>query len=108
MARSVKAGLVQAGIPNGDASRPIDDIKKDMIEKHEALLGKAAKAGAEVVCFQEIFYGPYFPADQDRRPSRSTSGLPTTASSCPTCRRPTHPARCLWPRQFRANRSMRN
>jgi beta-ureidopropionase len=76
MARTVRAALVQAGIPDGDASRPIDDIKGDMIEMHEALLRQAAEQGAEVVCFQEIFYGPYFPADQDRKWYALTEQVP--------------------------------
>jgi len=76
MARTVRAALVQAGIPDGDASRPIDDIKRDMIEVHEALLRQAAEQGAEVVCFQEIFYGPYFPADQDRKWYALTEQVP--------------------------------
>ena len=46
MARTVKAALVQAGIPGGDAGRPIEDIKRDMIEKHEILLREAAEQGA--------------------------------------------------------------
>ncbi|HET6638366.1 MAG TPA: nitrilase-related carbon-nitrogen hydrolase [Gemmatimonadota bacterium] len=76
MARTVRAALVQAGIPDGDASRPIEDIKRDMIEVHEALLRQAAEQGAEVVCFQEIFYGPYFPADQDRKWYALTEQVP--------------------------------
>ena len=76
MARMVRAALVQAGIPDGDASRPIDDIKRDMIEVHEALLRQAAQQGAEVACFQEIFYGPYFPADQDRKWYALTEQVP--------------------------------
>jgi N-carbamoylputrescine amidase len=76
MARTVKAALVQAAIPDGDASRPIEDIKRDMIEKHERLLREAAEQGAQVVCFQEIFYGPYFPADQDRRWYALTEHVP--------------------------------
>jgi N-carbamoylputrescine amidase len=76
MARTVKAALVQAAIPDGDASRPIEDIKRDMIEKHERLLREAAGQGAQVVCFQEIFYGPYFPADQDRRWYALTEHVP--------------------------------
>jgi N-carbamoylputrescine amidase len=76
MARTVRAALVQTGIPGGDASRPIEDIKRDMIEKHETLLRKAAKQGAKVVCFQEIFYGPYFPADQDPRWYALTEAVP--------------------------------
>ena len=76
MARTVRAALVQAGIPDGDASRPIEDIKRDMIEVHEALLRQAAEQGAEVVCFQEIFYGPYFPADQDPKWYALTEQVP--------------------------------
>ena len=76
MARTVRAALVQAGIPDGDASRPIEDIKREMIEVHEALLRQAAEQGAEVVCFQEIFYGPYFPADQDRKWYALTEQVP--------------------------------
>ena len=76
MARTVRAALVQAGIPDGDASRPIENIKRDMIEVHEALLRQAAQQGAEVVCFQEIFYGPYFPADQDRKWYALTEQVP--------------------------------
>ncbi|HEU4464632.1 MAG TPA: nitrilase-related carbon-nitrogen hydrolase [Gemmatimonadota bacterium] len=76
MARTVRAALVQAGIPDGDASRPIEDIKRDMIEVHEALLRQAAEQGAEVVCFQEIFYGPDFPADQDRKWYALTEQVP--------------------------------
>ena len=76
MARIVRAALVQAGIPDGDASRPIEDIKRDMIELHETLLRQAAGQDAEVVCFQEIFYGPYFPADQDRKWYALTEQVP--------------------------------
>ncbi len=76
MARTMRAALVQAGIPDGDASRPIEDIKRDMIEVHEALLRQAAEQGAEAVCFQEIFYGPYFPADQDRKWYALTEQVP--------------------------------
>ena len=76
MSRTVRAALVQAGIPDGDASRPIEDIKRDMIEKHETLLAEAAGRGAAAVCFQEIFYGPYFPADQDRKWYALTEAVP--------------------------------
>jgi N-carbamoylputrescine amidase len=35
-----------------------------MIDKHVALIGQAADAGAQIVCLQEIFFGPYFCAEQ--------------------------------------------
>ncbi len=38
-----------------------------MLEKHVELIRQAAEQGAQVVCLQEIFYGPYFCAEQDVR-----------------------------------------
>ena len=35
-----------------------------MIDKHVAYIEQAAEAGAQIVCLQEIFYGPYFCAEQ--------------------------------------------
>jgi len=67
MARIVKGGLIQAGVGE-DASRLTPDkIKAHMIEKHLALIAEAAKKGAQVVCLQELFYGPYFCAEQQAR-----------------------------------------
>jgi N-carbamoylputrescine amidase len=39
--------------------------KDTMIDKHEAACHDAAKQGAQVICFQELFYGPYFCQVQD-------------------------------------------
>ncbi|MGH2657066.1 MAG: nitrilase-related carbon-nitrogen hydrolase [Actinomycetota bacterium] len=39
--------------------------KQEAVEKHIDLIGKAAADGAQVTCLQEIFHGPYFPAEQD-------------------------------------------
>jgi beta-ureidopropionase len=41
--------------------------KEEAVEKHVELIGKAAAEGAKVTCLQEIFHGPYFPAEQDRK-----------------------------------------
>jgi beta-ureidopropionase len=41
--------------------------KQEAIEKHIELIGKAAAEGAQVTCLQEIFHGPYFPAEQDAK-----------------------------------------
>lgn len=51
MARIVRGALVQATW-TGD--------KESMIEKHIEYARKAADQGAQVMCFQELFYGPYF------------------------------------------------
>ena len=56
MSRIVRAALVQATW-TGD--------KESMIQKHEAHAHEAAKQGAQVILFQELFYGPYFCQVQD-------------------------------------------
>ncbi|OGR82584.1 MAG: acyltransferase [Elusimicrobia bacterium RIFCSPHIGHO2_02_FULL_57_9] len=40
-------------------------IKKKMIEKHIPYIERAGKQGVQILCMQEIFYGPYFCAEQD-------------------------------------------
>src|SRR2546421_10850544 len=52
----VRAALIQA-----NANMP----KEEAILKHEALIGQAAEKGAQITCLQEIFFGPYFCAEQD-------------------------------------------
>jgi beta-ureidopropionase len=39
--------------------------KESMIDLHEKYAREAAAQGAEVICFQELFYGPYFCQVQD-------------------------------------------
>ena len=52
----VRAALVQTDW-TGD--------KESMIVKHEEYAREAAKQGTQVICFQELFYGPYFCQVQD-------------------------------------------
>ena len=66
MPRIVRAGLIQAGIGR-DAPEDIQALKRFMVDKHVALIEGAAGRGVEVLCLQELFYGPYFPAEQDDR-----------------------------------------
>ncbi|MEB3285340.1 MAG: nitrilase-related carbon-nitrogen hydrolase [Candidatus Sericytochromatia bacterium] len=66
MARIVRCGLVQAACDIATDS-PIAQIKKHMIDKHVHFVEQAAAQGVQVLCFQEIFYGPYFCAEQDAR-----------------------------------------
>ena len=63
MARIVRAGLIQATLCEPSTSST-SKIKKAMIDKHIALTAEAAGKGAQVLCFQELFYGPYFCAEQ--------------------------------------------
>ena len=66
MPRMVRAGLIQAGIGR-DAPEDIPALRRFMLDKHVALIEEAAGRGVEVLCLQELFYGPYFPAEQDDR-----------------------------------------
>src|SRR5437867_76482 len=66
MPQLVRAALIQARCDTA-ADAPLPAIKQAMIEKHLALLDLAAKQGAKVTCLQELFYGPYFCAEQNPR-----------------------------------------
>lgn len=41
--------------------------KESMIAKHEQFARDAAAQGAQIVCFQELFYGPYFGITEDKK-----------------------------------------
>jgi len=56
MSRVVRAAILQTEW-TGD--------KESMIEIHEEYARQAAADGAQVICFQELFYGPYFCQVQD-------------------------------------------
>jgi N-carbamoylputrescine amidase len=75
MARIVRGGLIQATLCEPSTS-PIQKIKKAMIDKHVELIARAAGQGAQVVCLQELFYGPYFCAEQDTRWYDLTERIP--------------------------------
>lgn len=81
MARVVRVGLIQAhhDVP-GDA--PLEDHKKAAIDKHLGFIQAAKAGGAQVVCLQELFYGPYFCTEQNARwydLTEPVPGGPTTA-----------------------------
>jgi len=59
----VKIGLIQAH-HDVDGAEPVEKHKKSAIEKHVRLIQDAKKKGAQIVCLQEVFYGPYFCTEQ--------------------------------------------
>ncbi|MDB4775724.1 acyltransferase [bacterium] len=75
MPRITRAALIQASNALPD-STDIEAIKAAMIEKHVGLIAEAAERGANVCCLQEIFYGPYFCAEQDPRWYRAAEQVP--------------------------------
>src|SRR3982075_4514472 len=64
---TVKAALVQCAW-TGD--------KDSMIERHAKYIAEAAKQGAQVICLQELFYGPYFCQVQDAKHYSYTEKIP--------------------------------
>jgi beta-ureidopropionase len=66
MPRPVRCSLIQAtnALSPGE---PLEAVKAAMIDKHLGYLDRAAADGAQIVCLQEIFYGPYFCAEQQTR-----------------------------------------
>ena len=75
MSRIVRGGLIQALLCE-PATSPVEKIKRAMIDKHVAMIGEAATQGAQVVCLQELFYGPYFCAEQDAKWYTLTERIP--------------------------------
>jgi N-carbamoylputrescine amidase len=67
MTRIVRGALLQATY-TGD--------QESMIQKHEEYARKAAEQGAQIMCFQEIFYGPYFCQEQDTKWYSLTEAIP--------------------------------
>ncbi|MCA9233443.1 MAG: acyltransferase [Planctomycetales bacterium] len=75
MPRVVRGALIQATLCE-PATSPLAAIKQAMIDKHVDLLAQAAQQGAQVVCLQELFYGPYFCAEQDTKWYELTERVP--------------------------------
>lgn len=63
----VRAALVQTTWTGDKAS---------MIDKHAGYVAQAASQGAQVMCFQELFYGPYFCQVQDAQYYGLTEKIP--------------------------------
>lgn len=66
MSRIVRCSLIQAANIIAP-EHPLAEIKQAMIDKHVTMIRHASAAGAQIVCLQEIFYGPYFCAEQSTR-----------------------------------------
>src|SRR5271169_3229261 len=67
MSEIVRAALVQSSW-TGD--------KQSMIEANVEFAREAAAQGAQVLCFQELFYGPYFCQVQDPEYFSFTEAVP--------------------------------
>ena len=75
MPRITRAALIQCSNPLGP-EQSLEKIKKAMIDKHVALIEQAAGQRAQVCCLQEIFYGPYFCAEQQTKWYETAEPIP--------------------------------
>ncbi|NHI83985.1 MAG: acyltransferase [Candidatus Thorarchaeota archaeon] len=80
--RNVRVGLVQAKWEGevSDDSMIEENIEK-MIQKHENFGKLAGRQGVQILCFQELFFGPYFCAEQDRRWYKYAEPIPGPLSN---------------------------
>lgn len=63
MSKIIRGGLIQTSLV-GSTDDTISQIKNSMIEKHLKMIQDAAEKKVQVLCLQELFYGPYFCAEQ--------------------------------------------
>ena len=75
MARIVKAGLIQTSLAI-DTNEPIEKIREAQTERTLKYLDQAGQEGVQMICFQEIFTGPYFCAEQNTRWYDSVEQIP--------------------------------
>ena len=81
LSNTVRAAMVQTEWTGDKAS---------MIDLHEKYAEEAAAAGAQVMCFQELFYGPYFCQVQDEQYydyAESVPDGPTVQRFCEVAKR---------------------
>ncbi|WP_404458742.1 nitrilase-related carbon-nitrogen hydrolase [Sutcliffiella horikoshii] len=75
MSDKVMIGLIQAS-NEVDGSEAVEIHKKAAIEKHIKLVREAKAKGAQIICLQEIFYGPYFCSEQNAKWYEAAEEIP--------------------------------
>jgi beta-ureidopropionase len=75
MGRTVRGGLIQVKC-DVSLDGTTADVKQRMIDKTMPLVEEAGRQGVQVLCLQELFYGPYFCAEQDPRWYKMTERVP--------------------------------
>ncbi len=76
MARKVKSGLIQMSVPLSEGEGSIAEIKEAMLQKHIPYIEEAARQGVQILCFQEIFNGPYFCPGQNNDWYKAAEPIP--------------------------------
>lgn len=75
MARVVRGALIQAKLCEPSSSS-VAKIKQAMLDKHVGMIEQAAAQGAQFLCLQELFNGPYFCAEQQRKWYEMVESIP--------------------------------
>ena len=75
MPNIVKCGLIQTSLACS-TDENLETIRRASLEKHDGLIEKAARAGVQILCMQEIFTGPYFCAEQSTRWYDAVESIP--------------------------------
>ena len=65
MPRKIRCGLIQAANAEPGRQPNRKDQTSQMIDKHVAMIDDAASKGVQIICLQELFYGPYFPPSKN-------------------------------------------
>lgn len=84
MSRMIKAALIQMA-NKLSTDEPCEKHRTAMIEAHLPYIQEAGKKGVQMLCFQEIFTGPYFCPSQDTKWYGLTEEIPngpTTQLMC--------------------------
>jgi N-carbamoylputrescine amidase len=68
--------LIQVKCELSPKRNSLSAIKKAMVEKHRRLIEQAGLKRVQILCLQELFYGPYFCAEQDARWYELTERVP--------------------------------
>ena len=76
MPRIVRCGLIQVHCEWSPEKYSLAQIKQKMVAKHEKLIASAAKKKVQILGLQELFYGPYFCAEQQTRWYELTEPVP--------------------------------
>jgi N-carbamoylputrescine amidase len=81
MSRIVKCGVIQTKCVD-TAGKSVSEIKRAMLDKHMPLIDEAAKKGVKILCFQELFTLPYFPAEQNMKWYEAVERVPDGPTTC--------------------------
>ena len=76
MPRVVRCGVTQASNVLDPTKASLGQVREAMVAKHVALIEEAAEKGVQILGLQELFYGPYFAAEQDTRWYTFTERVP--------------------------------